>query len=78
MESKLPVLIAMASGQSRTDVVEMLEDEYNLLCVDDGTAALEQAVMGFPELIIYDADCGSIGATQFLDIVQEINLILAP
>ena len=72
MEDKLSILIAMAPSDVRADVVEVFENEYDVLCVDDGTAALEQAVVGFPELIIYDADCGSIGATQFLEIVSNL------
>ena len=72
MEDKLSILIAMQPDDVRADVVEVLENDYNVLCVDDGTAALEQAVIGFPELIIYDADCGSIGATQFQEIVSNL------
>ena len=72
MDDKLSILIAMASGDVRADVIEVFENDYNVVCVDDGTAALEQAVIGFPELIIYDADCGSIGATQFLEIVSNL------
>jgi hypothetical protein len=72
MEDKLSILVAMAPNDVRADVVEVFENDYNVLCVDDGTAALEQAVIGFPELIIYDADCGSIGATQFQEIVSNL------
>ena len=72
MEDKLSILIAMAPGDVRADVIEVFESDYHVVCVDDGTAALEQAVVGFPELIIYDADCGSIGATQFLEIVSNL------
>jgi len=72
MDNKLSILVAMKPSDVRADIVEVFENEYNVLCVDDGTAALEQAVVGFPELIIYDADCGSIGATQFQEIVSNL------
>ena len=72
MADKLSILVSMAANDVRADIVEVFESDYNVLCVEDGTAALEQAVVGFPELIIYDADCGSIGATQFLEIVSNL------
>lgn len=72
METRLPILLAMAKSDIRADVVEALEADYEVHCVEDGTAALEQAVIGFPELIIFDADCGSIRAGQFLEIVSNL------
>lgn len=49
----------------------VLQDDYEVIAVRDGSKALEQSVLKYPDLILFDRHCPLIGATQFLRILRS-------
>ena len=59
-----------------------LKADYEVIAVRDGSKALEQSVLRYPDLILFYRHCPLIGATQFLRILranprtEEVPLII--
>ncbi|MEE8410486.1 MAG: DUF4388 domain-containing protein [Myxococcota bacterium] len=70
MADRRTILIADPDPESVRSLRAALKDEYDVLVASDGSRALQQSVLMYPDLILFYRHCPLIGATQFLRILR--------
>lgn len=65
------ILIADPNVEVVRSLKSVLKDDYEVIAVRDGSRALEQAILKYPDLILFERHCPLIGATQFVRILRS-------
>jgi len=82
MARQRTLLIAEPDIEVARSLKTAFKDDFEVIVVKDGSKALEQSVLRYPDLILFDRHCPLIGATQFLRILrsnprtEEIPLVI--
>jgi CheY-like chemotaxis protein len=82
MPDKKSILIADPDSATLRTLRDGLREDFELILCKDGSRALEQAVLKYPDLIMFARNCPLISAAQFLRILranprtEEIPLII--
>src|SRR5690606_22095769 len=70
VDKRRSILIADPDTEVVRALKSALSEDYEVIVVKDGSKALEQSVLRYPDLILFDRHCPLIGATQFLRIIR--------
>ncbi len=82
MSEQKCILIADPDKATLRGLCDGLRDDYEVILAKDGSRALEQSVLKYPDLIMFARNCPLISAAQFLRILranprtEEIPLII--